>query len=238
MKNILLSIVLLLSGARIEAQTAEQQAFYQAKLNLEAMLNGSEPLNYERAVFTIENAWYNYKINKTDFDSTINFHLKNIGYIVNANYNPKAIKEKPNLLRNKEEIETQYKQALTNWAIYTYMTEKLYFANGDAINFHSPYSYSNTDPKGSLDWTNTQVFHLNNTHIGNCFALASLFKILADRLHSDAKLCVAPNHIYITHADEKGTKYNIELGSKNSFPGTGEISAITYTTDQAMQNNI
>lgn len=238
MKYTLFLFALFLSCINIDAQTAEQQSFYRAKIQLEAMLNNAEPLSYEQAIFTIENAWYNNQVSKDDFDSAISFHLQNIKEIVNNNYNLNAITEKPSLLRSKEEIETQYKQALTNWAIYTYMTEKLYFVDSNNINYHSPYLYSYTDPKGSLDWANTQVIHLNNTLTGNCFALASLFKIFADRLHTDAKLCTAPNHIYISHADEKGTKYNIELGSKNNFPGTGEISAITYTTNQAIQHNI
>jgi hypothetical protein len=89
----------------------------------------------------------------------------------------------------------------------------------------------------SNNWENTQVINLNNTKQGNCFALASLFKIFADRLNSDASLCTAPSHIYIRHKDEKGIKYNVELGSKN-FPGTGMISAVTYTTNQAIQNGI
>jgi hypothetical protein len=119
------------------------------------------------------------------------------------------------------------------------MGNTTFFIQNGEVAYHLPYIYSHTDPLGSLDWSNTQVLKLlvSKDREGNCFALASFFKILSERLHSNAILCTTPGHIFIRHADDKGTYYNIELASQ-SFPGTGSIQVYTYTTDQALKNNI
>jgi hypothetical protein len=219
---------------------ASKQYFQDAKTQLENMLSDKEKPNYEKAVFTIENAWYENQVDKVSFDEAMNKHLEAIRELIKNNYDEKAIKQKPNLLITQQEIKNQYKQALTNWAIYTYITSPILFVDNkdtNTISFHRPYKYSTSDPMATTNWENSQVVNLNNTHQGNCFALASMFKILSDRLNSEATLCTAPSHIYISHKDDKGADYNIELGSKY-FPGTGMISALTYTTDQAIRNGI
>lgn len=227
MKTTLFALSIVFSAFATFAQDSEKQCYYAAKAALENMLNGKEKPSYEKAIFLIENAWYGNQVQDADFDSAIAYHLRNIQHLITANYNEAAIKQKPDLLITKEELVAQYKKALTNWAIYTCMTNPNLKA----------YHYSYGDPMATDDWKNTQVIHLNNTQQGNCFALASMFKILADRLQSGAKLCTAPSHIYIAHDDEKGVQYNIELGSKY-FPGTGAINAITYSTDKSIKNGI
>lgn len=242
MKRQIIFLITVLCTLNVQAQNTEDAKLYfqQAKAQLENMLSDKEKPNYEKAIFTIENAWYDNQIDKTNFDDAITKHVEAIQELIKNNYDEKAIKQKPSLLINLQEIKDQYKQALTNWAIYTYITSPTLFIDHkdtNTISIHRPYTYSITDPMATTNWQNSQVVYLNNTHQGNCFALASLYKILADRLHSDANLCTAPSHIYIRHKDDLGTKYNIELGSKY-FPGTGMISAVTYTTNQAIQNGI
>lgn len=227
MKHIMFVLAIIASGHICFAQNNEKQYYYTAKKKLEDMLNGKEKASYEKAVFLLENAWHSNQIRQANFDSAISYHLQSIQQLIEANYNEDAIKKQPDWFTTKDQLIQQYKKALTNWAIYTYMT------HSDIQN----YRYSHQDPMATKNWENTQVIHLNNTGQGNCFALASMFKILANRLESGAKLCTAPSHIYIAHEDEKGVQYNIELGSKN-FPGTGAINAITYSTDNAIQSGI
>jgi hypothetical protein len=232
----LLTFLLLTAFAQINSNTSKI-IFQDAKAHLENMLTGKETSSYEQAIFLIENAWYENDIDKNNFDLAIQNHINNIQQLIEANYNFNSTKPKPSLLYSKEQLEQLYKKALTNWAIYTYMTSSTGSIDSKSITYHKPYIYSYSDPMASNKWANTQVIHLNNTMQGNCFALASLFKILSDRLHSEASLCTAPSHIYISHKDNLGTTYNIELGSKN-FPGSGMISAVTYTTSEAIKNNI
>jgi hypothetical protein len=242
MKRQIIFLITVVFTLNVNAQNIEgsKQYFQQAKAQLENMLSDKEKPNYEKTIFTIENAWYDNQIEKANFDNAMNKHIEAIQELIKNNYDEKAIKQKPSLLITQHEIKDQYMQALTNWAIYTYITSPMLLVDGkdtNTISLHRPYKYSTTDPMATINWQNSQVINLNNTHLGNCFALASFFKILADRLNSNATLCTAPSHIYISHKDDKGTDYNIELGSKY-FPGTGMISALTYTTDQAIKSGI
>lgn len=240
MKNIYFLLIALTCSLTIKAQKNEEAktCFYNAKTQLEVMLDGSETPDFEKAIFTIENAWYENNVSKQDFDRTIETYIGTIRNIIKQNNNPAIVKQKPNYLLTQKQIDERYTKALTNWAIYTFMTKDIYtIIDSENVHVHYAYNYSRSDPMASNDWSNTQVINLHNTKSGNCFALASLFKILSNRLNSEASLCTAPSHIYIRHADEKGAKYNVELGTRN-FPGTGAISTVTYSTDQAIKNSI
>jgi len=117
------------------------------------------------------------------------------------------------------------------------MTNTTLYENANGIVYHTPYVYSYTDPMATEDWRNSQVVNLNNSKQGNCFALVSLYKILSDRLNSDAILCTAPSHIYISHEDENGISYNIELGSRK-FPGTGTLATLTHSTMESIRSDV
>lgn len=239
-KNILLSLILsLLVSFVFGNETESEQYFRQAKQEIENMLAGKTPMSFERALFISENAFWQNQLSEEEFSDLISYHTQNIKNLIEAN-NSKTINDfKPTLLKSSITQLDEYNKALANYAIFLYMTDTTFFVEGNQIKYHLPYIYSNQDPLGTLDFTNTQVNKLlySQQQQGNCFALSSLFKIFSDRLHSDAILCTAPGHVYIRHADDKGTYHNVELGSR-SFPGLGSISALTYTTDQALRSDI
>jgi hypothetical protein len=222
--------------------------FDQAKKDLEILIQSKEKLKYEQAIFIIENAWYDNSVNLSSFKKVIDYHAKNVEKLIKSQYNYKVFEEKALAKSNNKTLSTQfldkltinetnYRNAIGNYAIYNYIKKPLITADTQSAKLHKPYEYSHNDPKATIDWENSQVIHLNNTHIGNCFALASFFKILSDRIGSEAHLCTAPNHIYIRHADPEGRPYNIELGT-TAFPRMGQISTITYSTEQAVKNHI
>lgn len=239
MRHLILFFVTLAIANFTFAQNTEinKSYFISAKHNIENMLNGKEQPNYEKAIFIIENAFYENSIDKQSFDFAMQNHINSINEIIKTNYNFNATNPEPSLRISKEQLEQQYKKALTNYAIYTYMTSNIGFVDSQAILYHKKYDYSFSDPMASNNWENTQVTNLNNTQNGNCFALASLFKILSNRLNSEASLCTAPSHIYISHKDNLGINYNVELGSKN-FVGTGTLSTLTHSSPQSIQNKI
>lgn len=239
MKHLILFFATLAIANFAIAQNTEinKSYFVSAKQDIENMLNGKEQPSYEKAIFTIENAFYENGINKNDFDFAMQNHINNINQIISDNYDFNSTNPNPTLLNSKEQLERKYKKALTNWVIYHYMTSNIGFVDSQNTYYHEKYTYSSADPMASNNWANTQVTNLNHTHQGNCFALASLFKILSNRLNSEANLCTAPSHIYISHKDNKGTSFNVELGTKN-FPGTGTISTLTHSTTESIKNDI
>lgn len=235
---LLIALALPLYGAAKETDTTGKQFFFEAKTHLENMLSGKEKISYEEAIFQIENAWWEGRIDRTSFDDALNFHEANITNLIKGRTDNNTLNPTRDILLTKEQKRELYRKAVANWAVFQYMTNNALFvrANGDAF-LQEKYSYSTNDPLGTIDWANTQIIHLLQEHRGNCFALASLYKILSERLGSDARLCTAPGHIYIRHADDKGTYYNVELSSR-SFPGTGTIETLTYSPNEAVRNGI
>ncbi len=208
--------------------------YHAARQELTRMLAGNAPLSYERALFCIENAFHSNGLDSLHYRHTLDRHTRRIRGLMEANRDAVPQHFRPGLSESMALQQNRYEKALANWAIFTYMTDTTYIGGQYA---HLPFSYSFQDPLGTLDWTHTQVTALLSRGTGNCFALASLFRIFSERLDSEAALCTAPGHIYIRHADHKGIYYNVEAATR-SFPGTGSIATLTYTSDEAISSGI
>lgn len=244
----LLAILLHINAAAIFAGNdtiAASKAHYRTAMKeLDNMLSGSAPLSYERAVYLIENAYNDNRIDPAIFTSVLDYHTGIIREIAVSNTaKPKEIKSESfwdDLRKYRNEENGYATKAKMNWAIFSFMTDTALHLKRDNINYiihKEPLKYSKQDPLGTIDWANTQVTHLIEHGNGNCFALAALFKIYSERLQSDADICTAPGHIFITHRDDKGTYYNVEL-SNGTFPGIGTLETLTYTTDEAVKKGI
>jgi hypothetical protein len=232
---IVMALVLPCRAIASDADSSAKTYYYAAKQRLEDMLAGKAPLSYEEAIYQVENAWWEGAVSYCSYKRSLDYHTGNIRSLME---NCRDGMSRPGeLLQTAEQKQELYKKALANYAIFSYLTKPAIFLNEEEMAIHKPYGYSSADPLGTNDWRNTQVTHLINEHTGNCFALASLFRIFSERLASDAKLCTAPGHIYIRHADDKGVYFNVELASR-SFPGTGTIETLTYTSDEAAKNGI
>lgn len=213
--------------------------FEQARQQLADMLNGKTPLSYERAVFITENAYWDNELSEAEFTNVLNLHTAYIQQLYRANHQKSISDFKPTLLKTAAQQLQQYEKALANYAIYLYMTDTTYYIDSAHISYHLPNTYSQTDPLGTLNFSNTQVHSLLYSPMqqGNCYAQAALFKIYSDRLQSNAALCTAPGHIYISHTDADGVQYNIEPATGN-FPGAGTLATLTYSTTDAIKSNI
>ena len=208
---------------------------YRAALQeLAYMLEGKAPLSYERALFCIENAFHDNQLDSLYYRHMLDTHTRRIRKLMDANRDYAVQNFRPSFSESITLQQERYERALANWAIFAYMTDTTYISGQYA---HLPFRYSFQDPLGTLDWTHTQVSTLLSRGTGNCFALASLFRIFSERLDSEAALCTAPGHIYIRHADHKGVYYNTEVATR-SFAGTGSIATLTYTTDEAIRSGI
>lgn len=251
MKNklILLSLSICIVSTTLMAteQTDSSKIQYNnAFIELKAMVEGKQPADFEKAVFTSENAYWNNEYSYTDFQKKIDGHLLWVQKLMEANDKSDTMNFSVNVNANgrfnlddirytEEEKKELYNKAFKNWAIFKYITDT-------TIIFpfvHPSFAYASNDPFGMKDWSNSQVLNLitSNEQKGNCFALTGLYKILANRLGSDAKICTAPQHIYIQHQDHKGDFYNVELATAG-HPGDGMIQTLTYTTTEAIMSGI
>lgn len=237
MKKYLLIITFSFVQFAVSAQQSGNSytSFYAAYTALKNMLEGKDSLNYEKAVFVTENAYYGNAYDYEDFKEILNFHTDVISLLADN-----AMQE------NKQRYDTlgiyakkMFRLNALNWAIYKYITDTITFADEASIFLKLPFAYTTQDPYGSTNWENTQVLNLllSDERKGNCYALASLFKIFSDRLQSDARLVTAPHHIYIQNRNPKGDFKNVELAS-GTFPGDGSIQTLTYTTHDLIMSGM
>ena len=229
----------LYAGITNDSLLKQKSYFYSAKQEISDMLSGKIPLDYERAIFIMEDAYWGNRNDFSYYQSILDFHTDNILRILDSKINELNQNFKPTLLETEEQKKDKYEKALTNWAIFSYITDTSLFVGNNKTFLHFPFQYSSNDPLGTNDWKNTEVFSLLDAKNkkANCFAFVSLFKIFSERLNSEANICTAPGHIYIRHADNKGIYHNVELASR-AFPGTGSMEVLTYTTDDATKNGI
>lgn len=237
-RAIILSYLLFI-GITINAQTTSKQNFINAKNEIENMLNGKTPLDYERAIFITENAYYDNKLNYSEYSEFIDLSANYAFELAKKLNASNVVKQKQNILISKDSSAINLYRASANYAIYKLITDTTIMVFNKNYFMHFPFVYSYSDPLASKNWNYSQLtnLYLDKSKQGNCNALTSLFKILSMRLNSNANLCTTQGHIFITHADANGTYYNVELASK-AFPGTGSIETITHTSDEAARNGI
>lgn len=192
---------------------------YQA---LKEMLEHPENLNFKKAVFITENAFYDEKLDYELFDKQI---LK---------YSTMC-KLKYSQLRSNEYKYSDSILFKKNWAIYSIMTDTFQFK--DLAPIHYGFHYNFEDYAGKRDWSNHFVSKLLEAGKGNCHSLPYFYKILADEMQTDAYLAIAPNHIYIKHRNKKFAWYNTELTS-GEFPSDAWVKCSGYITIDAIRSGI
>jgi len=174
------------------AQTDSVRYYKEAFAEQLKMLKGQKPIDFKRAVFITENAYYKGQLSYKSFCNEIT-----------------STGQKLKTLIKQRGIE-KYKTS-SNWAVYTYMTDSL------PINNYNPCTYDFNDFMGDKDWTKMFVTKLMKTKSGNCHSLPIYYKLLCEEIGGTASLALAPNHLYIKHLDEKGQWANVEL-TNAGFP--------------------
>jgi len=210
MKNKLTLLFLLIVGITRGMDIPE--SYRNAYEEILSMLAGKREMNFEKAVFVSENAYFNGNLSYSEFQTD----LDKIEVQLNKFISDKNI--------------SSYKTC-GQYAIFNYMT------NSNNYNEFSSYKYNFEDFMGDSDWSNMFVTTLLHTKKGNCHSLPLLFKILSERLNSESFLALAPNHIYIKHLSEEGSWVNVEL-TNPSFPSDGWIMSSMAISSEAVRNGV
>lgn len=187
------------------------------------MMNDSIPLNFKEAVFVVENAFLDGKLDHDKFNSLVNNLAKRCQLIADQSI----------LDYKGRDVAIVKKYA----SVFRLMTDTIQFTTDSLDHFTIPYKYDFDDFMGEKDWSKMFVFKLLTTHTGNCHSLPFLYKILCEELGVKAYLSMAPNHIYIKLRCEKIGWYNTELTS-GYFPIDAWIMASGYVHLTAVQNRI
>ncbi len=199
------------------------QGYLQAFDELGAMLDGKRPLDLKRAVFLVENAYFNNTGNYQDFENQIdNFaeltkqFIAQQGWDINDPMTPLV--------------------ALHKMFADTVMIE----GKGTEDNLiHYPITYDAEDYRGREDLTKLFVSKLLATGTGQCYSMPQLYLILAEELGGEAWLTYAPQHAFVKFKDANNNWHNLELtnghlASESFLMASGYVNAETIQTGMYM----
>jgi hypothetical protein len=240
MKRIYPVLLLLLLCSPVCAQFGPDSTFKQMGINdslnkgkevyknafneLERMLKGDAPLSFKRAVYLVENAYFNNELDYNKFNAHLNMFTEYCNRIMNAS---------TLLYDGPDKVEV-----MKHAAIYHFLTDtfRIYHKDGSSKK-NVPFTYDFEDYNGEKNWSQMFVSKLITTRKGNCHSLPFLYKILAQELDTDAYLALAPNHIYIKLFNKRDGWYNSELTS-GIFPLDAWLMASGYINLDAIRSGL
>jgi hypothetical protein len=200
----------------------ETEYYKQAFQSLADMLSGKQPMNLKKAVFTVENAYYENRLNYEQFD--------------------KKIKEYTDFCKLKMKVDGLNKNnpLAVNNMIFKFMTDtiKISKINEQTIT-HLPMNYDFNDYDGTNDWSKMFVSKLMLTNSGQCHSLPLLYLILCNELgsNSNAYLSFSPRHSFVRIKDKIGNLYNVELTNKH-IVSDAYVTGSGFVKADALKNKI
>jgi hypothetical protein len=221
LKRILL-LLLLLSKLSAPAQNQEK-LFEESYTLLNNMIMDNNIYSFKKAVFSVENAYMDGKLDTVFVNDQIKFLTSLSTSLIKNRF--LHYLEKDKLTVNK-------------WAsVYQIMCDTIPIEYNDKIYKYEPFGYDFNDIFGHKTKENLFVSKLLETRKGNCHSLPYLYKILSEELGVEANLALAPNHIYIKHRSIKDGWYNTELTS-GIFPIDAWIMASGFVHIDAITNGV
>ncbi|OAE90548.1 hypothetical protein [Flavobacterium psychrophilum] len=222
MRKTIFLVLILFSKFCATAQNQEK-LFEQSYALLNSMLVDENNYSFKKAVFSVENAFLDDKLDTLFCNNQIKL-LNNLS--------KSLIKERflAYVERDKEKV--------NKWAsVFEVMHDTIPINYNDKLYKYEPFGYDFQDVFGHKTRENLFVSKLLETRKGNCHSLPYLYKILCEELGVDANLALAPNHVYIKHRNIKEGWYNTELTS-GIFPIDAWIMASGFVHIDAISNGV
>jgi hypothetical protein len=221
-KNILLILLLLFSKFCVFAQNNDKM-FEESYSLLNNMIETPSNYNFKKAVFAVENAYLDGKLDTTFVNNQIRILNSLSKSLVENRFLAYVERDKP---------------TFNKWAsVFEVMHDTIPLNIKDYVYKYIPFGYDFKDVFGHAKRENLFVSKLLETRKGNCHSLPYLYKILCEELGVEANLAIAPNHIYIKHKSAKFGWYNTELTS-GIFPNDAWIMASGFVHIDAITNGV
>nr|WP_321355642.1 hypothetical protein [uncultured Draconibacterium sp.] len=218
--------VLILSIVLVSNLKAQDSTYFykQAYEVIDSMVTGNTPLDFKKAVFTVENAYFDNNLSCEKFNNEIQSLVKVIQVVKDSNP------------INYSGTDKDF--VVTNASVFQVMTDSIVILL-DSTNcvLSLPFRYDFEDMWGQEDWSGMFVSKLLATRKGNCHSLPYLYKILTQEFNITSYLAFAPNHIYIKLHSKTSGWYNTELTS-GTFPVDAWIMASGYVHLDAIRNGL
>lgn len=185
------------------------------------MLSGKKPLDLKRAVFVVENAYFENQLDYGQFESAVQ-QAVDICNLKLAETNSNASKD-----------------LLKNLTILKYFTDTINvkLPGQEKTLTHYPIKYDFNDYMGQKNWSNMFVSKLMATNSGQCHSMPLFYLILAQELKAEAYLAFSPNHSFIKFKTERGGWYNAELTS-GSIISDAAILESGFVKSEAIRSGI
>lgn len=208
-------------GFPSQAGVPGTEYFRSAYQELSSMLSDSIPLNIERAVFLIENAYSGNQLNFDNFQKSIN---ERVDY---CKWRMKELKLAP------------YDGLAQNMVIFSLLTDTLNIKQPgtEKTITHYPLKYNLDDYDSQKNFTSHFVTTLLATNVGQCHSMPLLYLILAERLGAKAYLSLAPRHSFVKIQDDKGAWYNLELTCRSILSDYHYMNN-SYIKSEAIRNKL
>lgn len=198
-----------------------QECYDETFNELKEMMEDKRPLDFKRAVFISENAFYRDSLDYRNYLTELK-KFKTICSDFQANYKiDYNYPDSTNIVRNA--------------SIFRLIGHKSFLTFDQGLTRYFDYNFD--DFLGEKDWSNQFVTKMIETRKGNCHSLPYLYMILAQELDANSYLSFAPNHIYVKTRCKKLGWYNTELTS-GEFPTDAWIKASGYITIEAIKSGI
>lgn len=218
------SLISILLSVMFRAEAQSNDLYYRSAQNrLTNMLSGKESLNLREAIYCVENAWFNDKLNKKLFYKQIERYTDFC----------RAVSNSGRIIYSGNDVSSVNAQA----AVFAFMTDTIPIQMGDSVYYHLPFGYNADDFAGEKNWSNMFVSTLMATGKGNCHSMPLLYKLIMDELGEKCWLALAPNHMYIKAKTQHIGWYNIEL-TTGDFPTDAWLMASGYIHLDAVRNGI
>jgi hypothetical protein len=204
-----------------QAISSDAEYFRKASEKLNRMLSGAEPINLKQAIFTIESAYLEGKLDYQKFNKEIQ-DLVTIAKL-------KAAQDG----YNWENPQTR------NIMLFRVMADTLKIKSPSQESYITSYpmQYDFDDYMGKQDWSKMFVTKLLSSKSGQCHSLPLLYLILCEETGTQANLAFSPSHTYAKFKDQSGNWHNLEL-TNGRIVSDAFILGSGYVTAEALKNHI
>ncbi len=197
----------------------EAAAYVQAYNQLNNMLTGQQPASLKQAVFIVENAWFDNKMNYAAYDQRI----RNLVEFA-----------RQKMRQDKADTGNEAK----NYMLFRLLSEPLTITDprtGKKAT-STPLHYDFDDFYGREDWTKMFVTKLLNTGYGQCHSMPLLFNILAEEFGAKAYMSFGPSHCFAKYQSGSTFK-NVEL-TNGHITTDAFVLASGYIKASALRSHI
>lgn len=195
--------------------------YYQAFDEINNMLQGKQPLNLGRAIFLVENAYYNNSLNYADYQKNLNEQVK----ICNQKIKEEKLNKDNNLVKNM----MLFRLISDTLKIRPIGTERTIA--------HLPIKYDLDDYKSEKHFDSHFVTKLMRSGSGQCLSMPLYYLVLAEKIGAKAYWSFSPQHSFVKIQDENGTWYNLEL-TCNAILSDAHYMNNSYIKAEAIRNRI